>query len=201
VIPFRRGFYGGLTIALCVGLYLFWLWQPERQVRRHTENLFRAIERRDWEAVAEFIGNDYQDQWGDDRARVLERLREGLRYVCSPRITASNPSVQVEARRAVWVSKIMLSSGDEEVKTLLDERINSLPTPFTLEWHRISRKPWDWKLARVSNPAFEIPADTYWGQLISPVPGATDSWQIPHREAVAGKAESRGACLPGNNGQ
>jgi hypothetical protein len=62
-ISFRGGFYGGLAIALCVGLYLIWLWQPERQVRRHTENLFRAIERKDWEAVADFIGNDYHDHW------------------------------------------------------------------------------------------------------------------------------------------
>jgi hypothetical protein len=200
-ISFRGGFIGAVALAICIGFYLLWLWQPERQIKRRTENLFRAIERRDWETVADFIGNDYQDQWGDDRARVLERLREGLRYVRGLRIIASNPSVQVDAQRAVWIGKIILSSGDEEVMTLLDERINSLPKPFTLEWHRISRKPWDWKLARVSNPAFEIPADTYWGQLISPAPGANDSWQIPHRAAVAGRAESRGVFLPGNSEQ
>jgi hypothetical protein len=200
-ISFRGGFIGGVALAICIGLYLIRLWQPERQVRRHTENLFRAIERRDWEAVADFVGNDYQDQWDDDRARVLERLREGLQYARGLRITASKPSVQVEARRADWISKIMLSSADEEVMTLLDERINSLATPFKLEWHRFSCRPWDWKLARVSNPAFEIPADTYWAQLISPGPGANDSWQIPHRAAVAGKAESRGVFLPGNSGQ
>ncbi len=96
-ISFRGGFIGGVPLAICIGLYLVWLWQPERQAKRHTENLFRAIERRDWEAAADFIGNDYQDQWGDDRARVLERLREGLRYARGLRITASNPNVQVEA--------------------------------------------------------------------------------------------------------
>jgi hypothetical protein len=161
VISFRRSFCGGLAIALCVGLYFIWLWQPERQVIRHTENLFHAIERKDWEAVGDFIAHDYQDQWGDDRARVLERLREGLRFVRAPRINASNPSLQVEAQRAVWIGKIILSSSDDEVMTLLDERVNSLPTPFKLEWHRFSRKPWDWELALVNNPAFEIPADIF----------------------------------------
>jgi hypothetical protein len=160
-ISFRGGFYGGLAVALCIGLYLIWLWQPERQVRRHTENLFRAIEHKDWETVADFIGNDYQDQWGDDRARVLDRLREGLRYVRGPRIIPSDPSVQVEAQRAFWTGKIVLSSGDDEVMTLLDKRVNSLSTPFTLEWHCLSGKPRDWKLAGVSNPTFEIPADVY----------------------------------------
>jgi hypothetical protein len=198
-ISFRGGFYGGLGIALCVALYFIWLWQPERQVTRHAENLFRAIERKDWEAVADFIGDDYQDQWGDDRARVLERLRDGLRYVRGPQIIASNPSVQVEAQRAVWIGKITLYSSDDEVMETLDQRVNSLPAPFTLEWHRFSGKPWGWKLTRVSNPAFEIPADTYWGEIISPAPGVTDSWQFPHRAAFPGIAKLRGVFLPGNS--
>ena len=161
VISFRGGFYGGLTIALCVGLYLIWLWQPERQVRRHTENFFHAIEHKNWDGAADFVAADYQDQWGNDRARVLERLREGFRYVRGPRIIASNPSVQVETQRAVWRGKITLYSSDDDVMEVLDQRVNSLPSPFKLEWHHLSGKPWDWKLARVSNPAFEISADLY----------------------------------------
>jgi hypothetical protein len=160
-ISFRGGFYVGLALALCIGLFLIWLWRPAHQVRRHTENFFHAIEHKDWAAVANFIGGDYRDQWGDDRARVLERMREGFQLVRGPRIVASNPSVQVETRRAVWSSKIMLYSTDNDVMELLDERVNALPAPFELEWHRLSRKPWDWKLARVSNSAFEIPADAY----------------------------------------
>jgi hypothetical protein len=160
-ITFRGGFIGGLAAALSVGLYLVWLWQPERQVRRHTENFFHAIEHKNWDAAADFIVADYQDQWGDDRARVLERLREGLRYVRGPRIIPSNLSVQVEGQRAVWIGKITLYSSDDEVMETLDQRVNSLPAPFKLEWHRLSGKPWDWTLARVSNPAFEIRADVY----------------------------------------
>jgi hypothetical protein len=160
-ISFRGGFLVGLAIALCIGLYLIWLWRPARQVNRHTENFFHAIEQKDWAAVANFIGSDYQDQWGDDRARVLERMREGFRDVRSPRIIASNPSVRLETGRAVLSSKIKVYSADNDVMDLLNERVNSLPAPFELEWHRISGKPWDWKLVRASNSAFEIPADLY----------------------------------------
>jgi len=92
---FRGGFLVGLALALCLGLYLAWLWRPARQVSRHTENFFHAIERKNWAAAADFIDNGYQDQWGDDRARVLERMREGFRYVRGARIIASNPRVQV----------------------------------------------------------------------------------------------------------
>jgi len=160
-ISFRGGFFGGLALAVCLGLYLLWLWQPGHQVRLHTENFFHAIERRDWEAVADFIGNDYQDQWGDDRARVLERMREGFRWVRGSRIVAPNPAVQIETRRAIWIGKITLYSSDDGVMEVLDERLNKLPTPFELEWHRFSGKPWDWKLVRGSNSTFQIPAEIY----------------------------------------
>ena len=160
-ITFRGGLYGGLALALCIGLYLIWLWRPEHQVQRHTENFFRAIEHRNWETVADSIGENYQDQWGDDRARVLERMREGFRWVRGSRIIAPDASVQAENRRALWTGKITVYSSDDGVMEVLDERVNKLPAPFELEWHRISAKPWHWKLVRVSNSAFEIPADTY----------------------------------------
>ena len=130
-------------------------------MRLHTDNFFRAIDHRNWEAVADLIGEDYHDQWNDDRARVLDRMREGLRWVPGSKITPSDPAVQVQARRAIWNAKVTVYSSDEGVMEVLDQRVNKLPTPFELEWHRVSGKPWDWKLVRVSNSAFEIPAEMY----------------------------------------
>ncbi len=156
---FRSGFYGGLIAAILLGLFLIWLWQPERQVRRHTENFLHTIEHKSWTAAADFIGSDYHDQWGDDRARVLERMREGFRYVRGVRISASNPTMRTENRRAIWIGKIMIDGDQSEVMELLEERVNSLATPFELEWHHVSAKPWDWKLVHVSNSTLEIPAD------------------------------------------
>jgi hypothetical protein len=157
----RGGFFGGAALALCLGTYLMWLWRPEHQARLHTENFFHALDHRNWDAVADFVGDDYQDQWGDDRARLLERMREGFRWVRGSKIMAPNPVVNAEARRAIWIGKITMFSSDDGVMEALDQRVNKLPTPFELEWHRVSRKPWDWKLIRVSNSGFEIPADFY----------------------------------------
>ena len=158
-ITLRGAIIGVLAVALCIGLYLLLLWRPDHQVRLHTEHLFHAIDDRDWEAVGNFIGDDYQDQWSDDRARLLERLREGFRWVRGSRITAANPSVQVETERAIWDGKIVVSSSDDGVMEVLDERVNKLPAPFEFDWRRVSGKPWDWKLVGVSNPAFQIPAE------------------------------------------
>ena len=158
-ISLRGAFIGGVTLVLAIALYLIWLWRPEHQVRLHTENFFHSIDHRNWDAVADFIGNEYQDQWGNDRTRLLERMREGFRWIRGSRIMAPDSVVNAEARRAIWSGKITVYSSDDCVMDALDQRVNKLPTPFELEWHRVSAKPWDWKLVRVSNSGFEIPAD------------------------------------------
>lgn len=160
-ITLRGAVIGGLAVAVFIGVYLLWLWRAEYQVRLHTQNFFHAIDNRNWEAVADFVGSDYHDRWGDDKARLLERMREGFRWVPGSRILASNPAVQVEMRRAIWAGKITVYSSEDGVMEVLNERVNNLPAPFELEWHRLSGKPWDWKLVRVSNSAFEIPAEGY----------------------------------------
>jgi hypothetical protein len=158
-ITLRGALVGGAALAISLGVYLFWLWRPEHQVRLHMENFFHTIDGRNWESVADFIADDYYDQWDNDRTRLLERMREGFRWVRGSRIAAPNAFVQVNARRAMWVGKILVYSTDEGVMQVLDERVNKLPAPFEFEWRRFSVKPWDWKLVRVSNPTFQIPAD------------------------------------------
>jgi hypothetical protein len=140
-------------------MYLLWLWQPQRQVRRHTRYLFEAVEKQSWTRVGEFIAPDFSDQWGDDRTRLLERGRAVLRYARVIRISASDAFVQMQQRRAVWTGKISIEGDQGEVTGEIKSRVNSLATPFELEWRRLSTKPWDWKLVRVSNPSLEIPAE------------------------------------------
>jgi hypothetical protein len=158
-ITLREAIIGVSAVAVSIGLFLFWLWRPEHQVRLHTQHFFHAIDGRNWEKVAEFIGEDYRDQWDQDRTRLLERMREGFRWLRGSTITAPDATVRIEASRAFWVGKINVSSSDDGVMQLLDERVNRLPAPFELEWDHISKSPWDWRLVRVSNPAFQIPAD------------------------------------------
>ena len=148
-----------VAAALGIGLYLLWLWRPEHQVRLHTKHFFDAIDGRNWETVAKFIGEDYRDQWEHDRTRLVERIREGFRWVRGSRITVPDAMVQVETSRAIWIGKIHVYSSDDGVMPMLDERVNKLAGPFELEWRHVSGKPWDWKLVRASNPSFQIPAD------------------------------------------
>jgi hypothetical protein len=156
-ISFRDAFYGGLVVAFLVGLFLVWLWRPEHQIGRHSDNLLRSIEKRDWTRFAFFIGSDYRDQWGNDRALMVERTREVFRYLRRARLTAINRTLSVSDHTGYWKAKIIINGDDSDVMAAMKERVNSLATPFQLEWRRISGKPWDWKLVRVSNPELQIP--------------------------------------------
>ena len=153
---FRNGVYAGLLVAAIAGIWLATLWRPERQVRLHTAHLLSQIERKNWRAVGDFVGDDYQDRWGNDRGRALDRIREVFRFLPNARIEPSGAQVRIENRMGYWQAKITVRGGPGELTTLIEERVNSLPAPFELEWRRGSSKPWDWKLICVRNEALEI---------------------------------------------
>jgi hypothetical protein len=154
-VNFRNGFWAGLLVVLIVGLYLVRLWQPERQVELHSVHLLSRIEKKNWKAVEEFVGRDYQDRWGNDRALLLERLRLVFRALPQARIGAESPSVRTENGRGDWSAKITIT-GAGEFGGVIEARVNSLEAPFELEWQRGATWPWDWKLVSVRNPALEI---------------------------------------------
>lgn len=154
---FRNGFYAGLLIAAIAGIWLATLWRSERQVRLHSEHLLSQVERKNWRAVGGFIAEDYQDRWGNDRSRALVRVRQVFSLLPKAQIEAHGPQVGIEDRHGYWQAKITVKGGQGEFTTLIEERVNSLPAPFELEWRRRSIKPWDWKLISVRNPSLEMP--------------------------------------------
>jgi hypothetical protein len=155
---FRIGLFVAFGATVAIGLYCFWLWQQERQINRHTENLFYKIEQKNWTGVVDLIAADYADQWGNDRARVLERLRLMSAYGRHLRINVSDASCKIDNGLGLWRGRITMDCDDAELIAIVKERVNSLTAPFELQWRHVSSKPWDWKLVRVSNPELEIPA-------------------------------------------
>jgi hypothetical protein len=153
---FRTGLYAGLLAAVIFGLYLAALWRPERQVRLHSAHLLSQIEKKNWTAVAKFIGSEYQDRWGNDRALLLERMREVFRFLPNARIEAAASQVRIEKLNGSWTAQITINGSAGEFAAAIQQRVNSLTAPFELEWRRQSSKPWDWKLVSVRNPALEI---------------------------------------------
>lgn len=148
---FRDGFFAGMIVAVAVGLYLLWHWQPDRQVQLHTKNLIRQIETRDWPAFRSFLAQDYRDDWHDNRERLIERIRGVLRLTRKIQITPLDPQTQIKGRRGSWSARIKVDGDSGEALDFIKARINSLSAPFVLDWRRESAKPWDWKLIGASN--------------------------------------------------
>ena len=156
---FRDGFTGGAIVAAALGIYLAWLWQADHQVRLHTAHFLRQIEKRDWTAIQGAIAENYGDDWGDDRERFLERMREVLRFTRDMRIHSLAPQTSVEGRNGSWTARIEIEGNNSEIMAEIKHRVNSLGAPFELRWRHQSGKPWDWKLTHVSNRELKI-ADT-----------------------------------------
>jgi len=155
---FRDGFYAGLLLAVAAGTYLFQLWQPERQVKLHSQHLVSAFKERDKEALEGFIDLEYQDQWGHDRAQLVSRLDKVLRYTRDLQIQTQGAWVEISRDRGEWHARITVEGEPSEVNTLIAQHVNAVSEPFELQWRRRSWKPWDWKLVRVTNTEFQLPA-------------------------------------------
>jgi hypothetical protein len=155
----RTGFYLGVIGAVVLGLFLVRLWHPAQQVRKHSEHLLEAIMDREWGDFETLIAEDYRDQWDHDRATVVERTKAAAHYARGLQINVVAPNVRVENRTGYWRAYISIDGDkDNEVISLMKERVNKLKTSFELEWHRKSSKPWDWKLVAVRNAELELPS-------------------------------------------
>ncbi len=155
-LSFRNGFYAGLFLAFVIAAWLWQLWQPARQVELHSEQLIRAVQAKNWNAVASFIDETYRDQWNQDRPLVLSRLREVLGFAHNLRIV-TGPSIVIAANRGGnWNARITIEADSNEIADLVKGRVNKLDAPFELRWQQKSWKPWDWKLVRVSNAALDL---------------------------------------------
>ncbi len=67
------------------------------------------------------------------------------------------PCHRAAVNRYCWQSRITIEGEGGEVIALVKERLNSVSTPFDLEWRHMSGKPWDWKLVHVSNETLTLP--------------------------------------------
>lgn len=107
--------------------------------------------------MQEFISAGYVDQWQNNSATLQERTRAVFSYVRGIKLNYDSALVTVSGETAHWQSRIVVSGNANEGLYLIQDRVNSLSSPFDLEWRHASWRPWDWKLVRVSNQQLAIP--------------------------------------------
>lgn len=138
---------------VALGLWLAWLWQPERQVRLHTAGLIKGIERRNWSKVQDLLADNYSDRWGHDKAFVLSGLHQVFGSFVF--LTVEHENLSVNAITGQTRTRVKVSGQGGVVAQYVMTKVNGLPEPFTLTWAKRSGKPWDWHLTAVDHPTLD----------------------------------------------
>ena len=137
---------------MALGLYLLWLWQPERQVRLHTSHFLKKVERRNWAAAGKMMADDYRDRWQHDRASALAEAREVFQQFLFLTIDNRTDTCDLAPDSATTRTFIKIRGNGGPLAQIVMERVNLLREPFVLGWRHASWKPWDWKLTGVDQP-------------------------------------------------
>lgn len=203
-VTLRDGFFVGLSTVLFCGLFLIWFWQPDRQVRRHTQKLFHQVEAKNWSAVSDLIGSDYSDQWSHDRTNLIERMREVMRYLRGMRIVTEEPVIKIEIetlsgwrrlRLKVTPAKQRRSSRSESIHWARRSSFNGVAIPAGRgigNWFASAIRSFNCRPILNSNRSPAVCA-------ICRVRCAILFWPTQPHAASVDSARSRVTSLPGNN--
>jgi len=151
----RRALFLGLAVCLVLGALIVLPWlSPERGVERAWSGVLEAIEDNDSAALGKYLGADYRDAFGQDRAGALELAANLRRHfvTCSLRRERAELVMDPSGRSALTRAVIRLGGQGSPVATAAAEASAASDTATVFRWRRNSSKPWDWRLVSVENP-------------------------------------------------
>jgi hypothetical protein len=142
--------------ALVLFIWCLWLWQPARQIERHTRDLLESIEDKDWREMTDMMADDYSDRWGYDKATIVDRSKQAFAQFFILEVEGSG--YEVEEENAIGTARVQISVTGRggPLADIVMTRAAELKQPFAFTWRQASWKPWDWKLIRVDQPELEV---------------------------------------------
>lgn len=139
--------WSALAIFAAWAVWLFLLWQPERQVELHTANLLARASDRDWPAVTEMMSPDYRDGWGHDREESVRKADELFNQFFTLKILPTGP-MDVRVADGMATTSVPLGifgSGSPIAHAVMDE-VREVGGSFVFRWRKAGRWPWQWLL-------------------------------------------------------
>ncbi len=150
------------ALALLVGGYGVYQFQPRRQIEKATERLLNAIENRDWDRVRDTLAPDYVDVWKLDRSSIIELASQGFSQFFFLEITPSNWRIELTGddspRATVTVNLTFQGNGTGLAQVALN-RLQELKDPFVFDWRKESWQPWSWRLYSAGQPELRLSRD------------------------------------------
>lgn len=145
-----------LVMVLAWLLWLFSLWQPERQVELHTSNLLKRASARDWSAVEAMMAPDYRDAWNDDRTAAIDEARQVFSHFFALQITSLEP-LQITDTMGAWQAAGpvgVFGSGTPVAHAVMDG-VRAAEGPFVFLWRKSGPWPWQWSLVATGHESLE----------------------------------------------
>ncbi len=146
-----------LVVGIVVLAFGLWLALPffsaGRGVERAWDGVLEAIADNDMTAFGEYLGEDYADGFGHDRAEAI-KLAAAVRghfAVCTLRREQSELVLDPSKKSAVTRGLVRLGGQGSPVAQAAIQASEASQTPTAFRWRRNSWKPWDWRLVSIDN--------------------------------------------------
>lgn len=158
-----------IVISLLLGLWLGWKAVStfsrsyQTQVLDAQEELLRAVERRDWEAVKSFLTDDYMDEAGQDRDLAVDHGRQALAHFFTLTISHEVTKVQAVHNLGMVHCHIKLEGNGAGYSQTVLSTVNNLKEPWVFHWHKKGRWPWNWKVVQIHQDQIAARAQTIEG--------------------------------------
>ncbi len=145
-----------IVLALLVGGWLVYRWQPERQIERHQAALLEALGDRNWKRVNRLLAPDFRLRTGHDREWLIREGREVLRQFIALEIKPVDPVLErPEPDKGTVRSRLQVKGSGSPIAQHARDAVNNDPEPFLFVWKHQSWKPWDWQLMTIDHPLMD----------------------------------------------
>ena len=140
----------GVLLCLILVVWLYLLWQPERQVERHTLNLLERTSARNWPKVTVMMSADYRDRWGHDRATAINNARELFSHFFALHLVPMGPlDVSLDGQEASSTAPLEIFGSGTALAHAVMAKLRELEKPFVFRWQKNGIWPWQWVLVGV----------------------------------------------------
>jgi len=139
-----------IVLLAAMAAWLFFLWQPARQVELHTSNLLARASSRDWDAVAAMMAKDYSDTWSHDRTSAIDEARQLFSHFFALHIVPLHPlrvseiADEFSARAPIGV----FGTGTAVAEAVIEE-VREAGGEAGFIWRKAGPWPWRWELSEV----------------------------------------------------
>lgn len=142
------------AVALLL-IIIFTYFNPERRLARSWNGFIAAIESRSARATADYLAENYTDNWGYTQPTLSKDLWRIYHSFSEIEITLSDEQIAREGGDATITAKVQLRANGNAYAGDAIRQVNGLTEPFVVTWKQGASFPWAWRIVRIEQKQFD----------------------------------------------